>query len=428
MQDTTLRRVAIIGGARIPFCRSNTAYAQQSNQAMLSAAFNALVDKYNLAGMTIDEVAAGAVLKQARDFNLTREAVLNTELDAHTPCYDIQQACGTSLQATLQVANKIALGQIDCAIAGGTDTASDAPIGVNEDLRRILLDLNRTRSNRERLKILARIRPGHIVPDLPAVKEPQTGLSMGEHCERMAKHWAISRTSQDELAAASHSNAARAYADGFYADLVFEYRGTQQDNNLRPDTSFEQMARLKPCFDTANGTLTAANSTPLSDGASSLLLASEAWAEVHDLPVLAWFTPYSRTAAVDFVNAGEGLLMAPTYAVANMLDAAGLTLQDFDFYEIHEAFAAQVLCTLKAWESAQYCQDTLGRDAPLGAIDPDKLNVKGSSIALGHPFAATGTRIVATLAKILAANGGGRGLISICAAGGQGVTAILEKP
>lgn len=426
MQDSTPRRVAIIGGARIPFCRSNTAYSHQSNQDMLTAAFKALADKYGLAGRKIDEVAAGAVLKHTRDFNLARESVLGAGLDPHTPAYDVQQACGTSLEATLLVANKIALGQIDCAIAGGSDTTSDAPIAVNEELRKILLDLNRAKTGADRLKTLARIRPGQVVPELPGVDEPRTGLSMGEHCQRMAKHWSITRAAQDELAAASHANAAQAYADGFYDDLVFEYLGVARDNNLRTDTDAQKMAKLKPAFDKANGTLTAANSTALSDGASSVLLASEQWASDNGLPVLAYFSPHARTAAVDFADGKEGLLMAPTYAVADMLEAAGLTLQDFDFYEIHEAFAAQVLCTLRAWESQQYCSETLGRDTPLGSIDRDKLNVKGSSVALGHPFAATGTRIVATLAKILYENGGGRGLISICAAGGQGVTAILE--
>lgn len=428
MAQASPRRVAIIGGARIPFCRSNTQYSHQSNQDLLTAAFKALSGKYKLAGEKMGEVAAGAVLKHSRDFNLTREAVLGTDLDPHTPAFDVQQACGTSLETTLLLANKIAMGQIDSAIAGGSDTTSDAPIAVNEGLRKILLDVNRARTGGERMKILSQIRPRHLKPALPAVTEPRTGLSMGEHCELMAKEWKISRKAQDELAVSSHHKAARAYADGFYDDLVFPYLGVERDNNMRPDTSVEQAAKLKPAYDKTNGTLTAANSTPLTDGASSVLLASEEWAKERGLPVLAYFTPYSRTAAVDYVDGGEGLLMSPTYAVSEMLDAAGLTLQDFDFYEIHEAFAAQVLCTLKAWESPKYCKEKLGRDEPLGSIDMSKLNIKGSSVGIGHPFAATGGRIVATLAKILDDNGGGRGLISICAAGGQGVTAILEKP
>lgn len=428
MSDQLPRRVAIIGGARIPFCRSNTKYSHQSNQDMLTASLKALSGKYQLAGKQIGEVAAGAVLKHARDFNLTREAVLGTDLDPHTPAFDVQQACGTSLEATLLLANKIAMGQIDSGIAGGVDTTSDAPIALNNELRTILLDVNRAKTAGDRMKILSRVRPRHLVPSFPGVDEPRTGLSMGEHCELMAKEWKISRAAQDELAVASHRNAAQAYVDGFYDDLVFDYLGVERDNNLRADSSVETVSKLKPAFDKENGTLTAANSTTLTDGASSVLLASEEWAKANNMPVLAYFTPYSRTAAVDFVDGGEGLLMSPTYAVADMLDAAGLTLQDFDFYEIHEAFAAQVLCTLKAWDSRQYCKEKLGRDEPLGSIDMAKLNIKGSSVALGHPFAATGTRIVATLAKILDENGGGRGLISICAAGGQGVTAILEKP
>lgn len=428
MAESTMRRVAIVGGARVPFCRSNTAYSHQSNQDLLTAALKALSEKYRLAGERMGEVAAGAVLKHSRDFNLTREAVLGTDLDPHTPAFDVQQACGTSLETTLLIANKIAMGQIDCGIAGGTDTTSDAPIAINEELRKILLDMNRAKSGGERAKLATRIRPRHLVPSFPGVTEPRTGMSMGEHCELMAKEWKISRRAQDELALASHKNAAQAYVDGFYDDLVFPYLGVERDNNLRPDSSMDQLAKLKPAFDKENGTLTAANSTPLTDGASSLLLASEEWAAERGLPVLAYFTPYSRTAAVDYVDGGEGLLMSPTYAVADMLGAAGLTLQDFDFYEIHEAFAAQVLCTLKAWESKKYCAERLGRDEPLGSIDMSKLNVKGSSIGLGHPFAATGGRIVATMAKILDEAGSGRGLISICAAGGQGVTAILEKP
>lgn len=428
MAESPIRRVAIVGGARIPFCRSNTAYSHQSNQDLLTAALRALSDQYRLAGERIGEVAAGAVLKHARDFNLTREAVLGTHLDPHTPAFDVQQACGTGLEATIAIANKIAMGQIESGIAGGTDTTSDAPITVNEELRRILLDIYRAKSAGERARLFARLRPRHLMPDLPDVTEPRTGMSMGEHCELMAKEWRISRRSQDELALASHKNAAQAYVDGFYDDLVFPYLGVERDNNLRPDSSMEKLSKLRPSFDKENGTLTAGNSTPLTDGASSVLLASEDWARERGLPILAYFTPYARTAAVDHVDGGEGLLMAPTYAVPEMLDAAGLTLQDFDFYEIHEAFAAQLLCTLKAWESKKYCAERLGRDAPLGSIDMTKLNVKGSSLGVGHPFAATGGRIVATLAKILDQAGSGRGLISICAAGGQGVTAILEKP
>ncbi|MES1943236.1 acetyl-CoA acetyltransferase [Salinisphaera sp. PC39] len=421
------RRVAVVGGARIPFCRANTAYTGLSNQDMLTGALSALVRKYDLAGRRIGEVAAGAVLKHSRDFNLTRESVLGCGLDPHTPAFDAQQACGTSLETTILLANKIAMGQIDTAIAAGVDTTSDAPIALNDGLRRILLDANRARGAADRLKALARIRPKHLIPDYPGTGEPRTGLSMGEHCELMAKEWGITQAAQDELAYASHMNGARAYEEGFYDDLVFPFHGVDRDNNLRPDSSLEKLTKLRPAFDKEHGTLTAGNSTPLTDGAAAVYLVSEDYAKRHDLPVQAYVTPYSQTAAVDFVDAGEGLLMAPTYAVARMLDLAGLTLQDFDFYEIHEAFAAQVLCTLEAWESERYCKEALGRDAPLGAIDRDKLNVKGSSVALGHPFAATGARIVATLAKLLDANGGGRGLISVCAAGGQGVTAILER-
>lgn len=422
----TVRRVAILGGNRTPFARSNTAYSKISNQELLTSALRGLVDRYGLQGKRMGEVVAGAVIKHSRDFNLTRESVLSCGLAPETPAYDVQQACGTGLEAAILVANKIALGQIECGIAGGTDTTSDAPIGVGEGLRNILLDLNRARTAGQRLKILSRFRPGHLVPEIPENGEPRTGLSMGDHCQVTAREWRISREDQDRLAWESHQKLARAYAGGFFDDLMTPVAGLDQDNILRPDTTLEKLATLRPCFDRDNGTMTAANSTALTDGASCVLMASEDWATANNLPVKAWLT-FSEVAAVDFVDKKEGLLMAPAYAVPKLLDKAGLTLQDFDFYEIHEAFAAQVLSTLKAWEDPAFCKDRLGLSGPLGAIDREKLNVNGSSLATGHPFAATGGRIVATLAKLLEQKGSGRGLISICAAGGQGVTAILER-
>ncbi|MDR5757362.1 acetyl-CoA C-acetyltransferase [Caballeronia sp. LZ035] len=428
-----VRRVAIIGSNRIPFARANTAYAQASNQDMLSFALQGLVDRFDLHGMRAGEVAAGAVVKHSRDFNLTREAALSTTLARETPAYDVQQACGTGLETAILVANKIALGQIEMGIAGGVDTASDAPIAVNERMRRILLEAHRGRSAGQRLGALAKLRPGMFLkPQLPRNAEPRTGLSMGEHCELMAKRWKISREAQDALALESHMKLAAAYARGFFNDLMTPYKGLTQDNTLRPDLSSERLAQLKPVFDRDAGTLTAGNSTPLTDGASAVLLASEQWAAERGLPVLA-FLSFSATAAVDFFDKREGLLMAPAYAVPTMLARAGLSLQDFDFYEIHEAFAAQVLCTLAAWEDDEYCRTALGLDGPLGAIARERLNVNGSSLATGHPFAATGGRIVGTLAKMLAhapARADGqprRGLISICAAGGQGIVAILER-
>jgi acetyl-CoA C-acetyltransferase len=421
-----IRRVAVIGGNRIPFARSNTAYSKISNQELLTSALRGLVDRFNLDGMRMGEVVAGAVIKHSRDFNLTRESVLSCGLAPETPAYDIQQACGTGLEAAILVANKIALGQIECGIAGGTDTTSDAPIGVGEGLREILLDLNRAKTTKERLKILGRFRPGYLVPEIPENGEPRTGMSMGDHCQVTAKEWSIAREDQDRLAWESHQKLAKAYEEGFFDDLMTPMAGLDKDNILRPDTTLEKLAALKPCFDRENGTMTAANSTALTDGASGVLLASEEWAKAHNMEVKAWLT-FSEVAAVDFVDKKEGLLMAPAYAVPRMLERAGLTLQDFDFYEIHEAFAAQVLSTLKAWEDPGFCRERLGLDKPLGTIDRDKLNVKGSSLATGHPFAATGGRIVATLAKLLEQKGSGRGLISICAAGGQGVTAILER-
>ncbi|GAA3998662.1 acetyl-CoA C-acetyltransferase [Allokutzneria multivorans] len=428
----TTRRVAIIGGNRIPFARSNGPYASASNQDMLTAALDGLVGRFGLRDERLGEVVAGAVLKHSRDFNLARESVLGSGLSPQTPAYDVQQACGTGLEAVILVANKIALGQIDAGIAGGVDTTSDAPIGVNEDLRKLLLKFNSAKSVGARLKLLPRLRPSHVVPDVPRNGEPRTGLSMGEHAAITAKEWEIGRQEQDELAAASHRKLAVAYECGFFDDLLTPFLGLTRDQNLRPDSTVDKLAKLKPVFGTGTkefrdaATMTAGNSTPLSDGASTVLLASEEWAAERRLPVLAYFT-HCETAAVDFVHGGEGLLMAPTYAVPRMLARAGLDLGGFDFYEVHEAFASQVLSTLKAWEDPGYCKEKLGLDAPLGPIDKAKLNVNGSSLAAGHPFAATGGRIVATLAKLLAEKGSGRGLISICAAGGQGVTAILER-
>lgn len=424
---TQPRRVAIIGGNRIPFARSNGPYATASNQAMLTAALEGLIERYNLHGLRLGEVAAGAVLKHSRDMNLTRECVLGSRLSPSTPAYDVQQACGTGLETVLLVANKIALGQIDSAIAGGVDTTSDAPIAVNEGLRKILLQANRAKSTADKLKTFLQLRPRHLIPDLPRINEPRTGLSMGQHCELMAQTWQVSREDQDQLALESHQKMAASYAEGWQNDLMTPFLGLTRDNNLRPDLTLEKLASLKPAFEkSARGTLTAGNSTPLTDGASLVLLGSEEWARARGLPILAYLRD-GETAAVDFVNGAEGLLMAPAYAVPRLLARNGLTLQDFDYYEIHEAFAAQVLCTLKAWEDADYCQTRLGLDAPLGALDRSRLNVKGSSLAAGHPFAATGGRIVANLAKLLDAAGRGRGLISICAAAGQGVTAIIER-
>lgn len=421
------RRVAILGGNRIPFARSDGAYATASNQAMLTAALEGLIERFALHGLQLGEVAAGAVLKHSRDMNLTRECVLGSRLSAQTPAYDLQQACGTGLETALQVANKIALGQIDSGIAGGVDTISDAPIAVNEGLRRILLQAHRGKSTADELKAFLKLRPRHLKPQLPRNVEPRTGLSMGQHCELMAQTWQISRQDQDHLALLSHQHMAAAYAEGWHEDLLTPFLGLSRDNNLRPDVTLEALANLKPVFEQGEkASLTAGNSTPLTDGASLVLLSSEDWAQAHNLEVQAYLLD-GETAAVDFVKGQEGLLMAPVYAVPRLLARNGLTLQDFDYYEIHEAFAAQVLCTLKAWEDPDYCQHRLGLNAPLGAIDRSKLNVKGSSLAAGHPFAATGGRILANMAKLLATAGKGRGLISICAAGGQGVTAIIER-
>ncbi len=426
MLNRETHRTAIVGGARIPFLRAHTNYAKCSNQDMMEAALQALVTKYDLAGSRLGDVSLGAVIKHSRDWNLARESVLGSGLARETPSFDIQRACGTSLSAAILIANKIALGQIDSGIGGGTDTVSDTPIVYPDSYADLLISSYRGRTLLDRIKPWFGLRPKHFKPVVLGVKEPRTGLSMGESTELMAKQWDITREDQDQLALESHQKAASAWDNGFYDDLVFPFQGAEQDNNVRRDSSIEQLAKLKPVFDRGpGGTMTAANSTPLTDGAAAVLLTSEEWAQERNLPIQAYLR-YGKVAAVDFIDS-EGLLMAPAYAVSEMLKDTGLGLQDFDYYEIHEAFAAQTLATLKAWESPEFNRDRLGRDQPLGSIDRTKLNVKGGSIAIGHPFAATGARLLATMAKLLDEAGGGRGLLSVCTAGGMGVTAIVEK-
>jgi acetyl-CoA C-acetyltransferase len=421
-----LRRIAVIGGSRIPFCRSNSFYSEKTNMDMLSATIQGLVDRFGLDGKQLDEVIAGAVTTHAKDWNLAREALLSTSLSPLTPGITLQQACGTSLQGAMIIGAKIASGQIECGIAAGTDTTSDPPISFGRKFSQRLVKMGAARSGKQRMKAFKGFSPSELKPMLPANGEPRTGLSMGQHCERMAREWQIPREEQDRLAMESHHKAAKAYDDGLFDDLVMPWGGVSRDNNMRADSKMEKLSTLRTVFSKdSDATLTAGNSTPLTDGAAGVLLASEEWAKANDLPVQAYLTA-SRTSAVDFVH-DEGLLMAPTVAVAEMLQRAGLTLQDFDYYEIHEAFAAQVLCTLAAWESEDYCRNRLGLEKALGAIDREKMNIHGSSLAVGHPFAATGARIVSNLAQILETAGSGRGLISICTAGGMGVAAIMER-
>lgn len=427
MSDSSLRKIVIVGGSRIPFCRSNTLYAEQSNQDMLTAAIEGLVKRYRLSGKKIDQVLAGAVTTHSKDWNLAREAVLSSSLSPLTPAVTLQQACGTSLQAALLAGAQIASGQIECAIVAGTDTTSDVPVVFQRRFAQRLIKLSRARSLADKLKVFKGFSFGELAPQPPRNAEPRTGLSMGQHCERMAQEWEISRADQDQLTLESHQKAAAAWDAGFFDDLVVSHNGVIRDNIVRPDTSLDKLASLKPAFDKKNGSLTAGNSTTLSDGAAAVLLCSEDWARANDLPISAYLS-HGRAASVDYVKRDEGLLMAPTIAVAEMLSQAGLSLQDFDFYEIHEAFAAQVLCTLKAWESETYCRERLGLAKALGAIERSRMNVRGGSVAIGHPFAATGARILSTLTAILEQAGSGRGLISVCTAGGMGVAAIIERP
>src|SRR6478609_1547087 len=419
------RKVAIVGYNRIPFARHNTNYPNASNQDMMIAALNGLIDRYRLKGLRLGEVAGGAVIKHSRDFNLMRECVLGTQLDPSTPACDIQQACDTGIEAAIYIANKIALGQIDVGIAGGADSTSNVPVVISESLRKLLLEARRAKTIGQKINSFLKIKIRDLAPVAPGIDEPRTGLSMGGHTEITAKYYGISREEQDQFALASHQKMARAYDAGFFNDMITPYLGLERDNNVRKDTSLEKLAKLKPAFDKQNGTLTAGNSTPFTDGASCLLLSSEDWSKEHNLPVLAYIT-FAEVAAIEYVKDRQNLLLAPVYASTGMLKKAGLTLQDFDFYEIHEAFAAQVLATLKIWESAELMK-TFGFDKPLGSIDRNKLNVKGSSLAAAHPFAATGGRLIATMAKLLNQKGSGKGFISVCAAGGQGITMIMEK-
>lgn len=423
-----INKVCIVAGKRIPFMKSGTNYSKLSNNQLMTPALKTLVRELGLEGKEVGEVILGAVNKHAYQFSLARECVMDSGLSPHTPATDIQKACGTSLEAAIMLANKITLGQIDCGIAGGVDTNSDIPIEFKKKFSDRLVELSNAKTLGQRLAAFKGFNPMELMPKLPAIKEPRTGKSMGESCEDMAKQWNISREDQDQLAFNSHQNAVAAYKEGFYDELVLEFKGKKRDGLLRTDISIEKMAKLKPAFDktSGNGTLTAANSTALTDGAACVFLCSEEYAKENNFKPLAYIT-YAQSYAVNYIE-DEGLLMAPAYAVPKMLAKAGLTLQDFDFYEIHEAFAAQVLCTLEAWKSEQFCKDKLGLDKALGEIDRSKLNVKGGSLAMGHPFAATGARILGSLSKIMDENNGKRGLISICTAGGMGVTAILERP
>lgn len=423
-----MKKVVIAGGARIPFCRGGTNYSHSNNQEMMTAVFKALVTKFKLEGKKIGDVALGGVMNHSSDWNLAREVVLGSGLAAETPAFGLQRACGTSLEAAILMANKIALGQIESGIAAGFDSQSDIPIAYQPELAKILVASSRGKTLMNRIKPWMGLKTAYLKPRLPAVVEPRTGLSMGEHCELMAQEWKLTQKEQDELAFASHQNAAKAWGEGFYNDLVFPFSGASKDNNVRGDTTLEKLGKLRPAFErSSKGTLTAGNSTPLTDGASAALLCTEEFAKKNNLPIQAYFVD-CEVAAVDYLGKKEGLLMAPAYAVPRMLMRKGIKLQDFDFYEIHEAFAAQVLCTLKAWDSEAFCKERLGLPGKLGSIDRAKMNVKGGSVALGHPFGATGTRLVATLAKLLEQKGSGRGLISVCTGGGMGVTAILERP
>ncbi len=423
--DKQARKVAIVGYNRIPFARHNSSYANASNQDMMIAALNGLIERYHLQGQLLGEVAGGAVIKHSREFNLMRECVLGTSLDPATPACDLQQACDTGIEATIYIANKIALGQIEVGISGGTDSTSNVPVVISEPLRKILLNARRAKSFGSKLSQFLKIRFKDLKPEAPGIDEPRTGLSMGGHTEITAQYYGITREEQDQFALQSHQKMAKAYENGFFADMLTPYLGLDRDNNMRKDTSMEKLAKLKPAFDKVKGTLTAGNSTPFTDGASCVLLASEAWARDRNLPVLAYVT-HAEVAAIEYIKQKQNLLLAPVYASTRMLKKAELSLQDFDYYEIHEAFAAQVLATLKIWESAELMKP-FGFDKALGSIDRSKLNVNGSSLAAAHPFAATGGRIIATMAKLLHQKGSGRGFISICAAGGQGATMIIEK-
>ncbi|MGH1467563.1 MAG: acetyl-CoA C-acetyltransferase [Bdellovibrionales bacterium] len=420
------KKVALVAGSRIPFTKSFSHYQENTGQELMTAALKDLVEKTNLKGKKIDDVALGAVMMHGSDWNISRECSLGSGLSPLTPAYDIRRACGTSLETVIAIANKIKLGQARVGIAGGFDTNSDAPIEFKRSFAKKLIELNKSKTALKKISSLLSFKTKDLKPQFPGVVEPRTGKSMGQHCELMAKEWKISREDQDQLAFESHQKASKAYDEGFYDDLVCEFNGVKKDSIVRPGTTIEKLSTLRPAFDkSSEGTLTAGNSTALTDGASCVLLADEDYAKENNLPILAYFVD-AQVAAFDFVK-GEGLLMAPTMAVAELLKRNKLTFDDFDFFEIHEAFAAQALSTFKAWEDEDYCKNRLGLDKALGSIPREKLNIKGGSLAVGHPFGGTGARISASLSKILNESGKGRGLISICTGGGMGVAAIFEK-
>src|SRR5436190_11706980 len=332
MATTSIRRAGIIGGVRIPFCRNNTVYSDVGNFGMSVKSVASLVERFGLSGQELGEVALGAVIKHSSDWNLGREVTLSSGLSPRTPGVTMQRACGTGLDTTVAIANKIALGQIDAGIAGGSDSTSDVPIVYGRKLQQRLLAMNRAKSFGQKLGAATKgFSFAELKPSFPGVAEPRTGKSMGDHCELMAKEWGIAREDQDKVALASHQKAAAAYERGFFEGLVVPFRGLKRDNILRADTTLDKLAQLKPAFDrtSGKGTLTAGNSTPLTDGASAVLIASEEWAKGRGRERQAYLT-HTRVAAVDFVG-GEGLLMAPTIAVSDMLREANLTLQDFDF-------------------------------------------------------------------------------------------------
>jgi acetyl-CoA acyltransferase len=419
------RRVAIVAGVRTPFARSGTAFKDVPAVALARHAARELLYRTEIDPGEVDEVVVGQVVPSVLTPNVAREVSLLPQFPRTIPAYTLNRACASSAQAITNAADQIALGHADVVVAGGVESLSDIPVLHSRRMSQLLVEAGRARTMSQRLAVMARIRPRDLVPVTPAIAEPSTGESMGQSAEKMAKENGIAREAQDRLALRSHERAAAATSDGRLTADIVPWFGRDDvvatDNGIRADTSLEQLAKLRPVFDRAYGTVTAGNSSPLTDGAAMVLLMAEETARALGYRPLA----YLRSYAVSAVDPGWQLLMGPAYAVPKALERAGIAWQDVGLFEIHEAFAAQVLSNAQAWASPEW-GEKLGLDGPLGEVDWSCANVMGGSIAIGHPFGATGARLVTQLAGEMRRRGVEFGLVSICAQGGMGHALVLE--
>ena len=421
-------RIAIVEGLRTPFARQATAFHGIPAVDLGKMVVNELLARSGVDPLLIDQLVFGQVVQMPEAPNIAREIVLGTGMNVATDAYSVSRACATSFQAVANVAESIMAGTISVGIAGGADSSSVLPIGVSKALARTLVDVNKARSLSQRLSLFSKLKFRDLLPVPPAVAEYSTGLRMGDTAEQMAKSHGISRAEQDELAHRSHQRAAEAWENGLLdaevmAAHVPPYKEVvQRDNNVRFDSSIEQYAKLRPAFDRKHGTVTAATSTPLTDGAAAVLMMSESRAKELGIKPLG----YVRSFAFAAIDVHEDMLLGPAYATPIALDRAGLTLSDLDLIDMHEAFAAQTLANIKMFASAHFAHEKLGRDAAIGVIDMEKFNVLGGSLAYGHPFAATGARMIVQMLHELRRRGGKLGLTTACAAGGLGAAMILE--